>query len=661
MRNRAADRVKFWLERFLLRGPQYRLLFIAAVIGLMSVVAGALVLPSGTFDSWGEAIWWAFLRLSDPGYLGDDEGAWVRGVSTVLTVSGYVVFLGSLVAIMTQWLNATITRLESGLTPVTRSHHVLVLGWTNRTVAIIREMLLSEARVRRFLHLRGARQLHIVVLCEEVTPALRQDLLEQLGDLWDEGRITLRTGSALRVEHLERADFLHAGVILVPRADFGEEGAVALDARTVKTLLSISEAARGAAMAPPYLVAEIFDVRKLALARRAYGGPLELVASDAAIARLLAQNVRHPGLSLVYRELLSQEGEGNEIYLPEGDPFVGVPVENLASAFPLGVVLGVVRWQGNRIRTHLNPPPGLLVEEGDRIVVVARRFEDARAPNLGRPSPTSRGEPGTLVPHSGVRRILILGWSHKVPALLSELSTYRGEAFEVDVLSTVASERRETSLRGYTFDGERVRVRHLHGEYAVHSEVMALGPLRYDSVILVGGDRHRSPHEADARTVLGALLLKELTAKRERAPSLLVELLDPENAALLEGGRSEVLVTPILVSHVLAQVALRRELRAVFEELFTAGGPELLFRDPQEYGMSGSASFREISAIASQRGETALGISRVRTPAGTAEGDLPISGATSLNLNPDPSRRWELDQVRFVVLATYADPARDEA
>ena len=74
--------------------------------------------------------WWAFLRLTDPGYLGDDEGNWRRVVSTWLTVSGYVLFMGTLIAILTQWLNRTMRALEQGLTPITvRGAHCGARQW----------------------------------------------------------------------------------------------------------------------------------------------------------------------------------------------------------------------------------------------------------------------------------------------------------------------------------------------------------------------------------------------------------------------------------------------------------------------------------------------------------------------------------------------------
>jgi ion channel POLLUX/CASTOR len=678
MARRTRDHFKFWLERFLLRGPQYRLLFIAAVIGLLSVAAGILVLPSGTFDSLPEAVWWAFLRLSDPGYLGDDEGLFIRAVSTGLTVSGYVVFLGSLVAIMTQWLNSTMARLESGLTPVTRTDHVLILGWNNRTVPVVEELLRSEERVRRFLRHHGARSLQIVILAEEVTPALRQDLREQLGELWDERRITLRTGSSLRTEHLERGDFRNAAVILIPGTDFGAGGSVNLDARTIKALLSIDAASMGKGgglaghrdSAPPrgaksseddrpYVVAEIFDSRKRALAKRAYGGPLELVSSDAAIARLLAQNLRHPGLSHVYNELLSN-GEGNEIYLPEAEELVGHPVEDLHAAFPHGVVLGVVRPEGHRIRPHLNPGPGFRVEPGDRIAVMAPSWGDVRGPFRRAPAPLPRGARESPPPHEGTRRILLLGWGHKAPALLRELGTYADQRFEVDVLAQLSPERRESQLNRYGLTDQRVPVRQLEGDYTVHSELLRLDPLSYDGIVLLGSDWLPTGPEADARTILGALLLQEITQKRERRPGILVELLDPENVTLLGRGGLEVVVTPMLVSHILSQVALRRELRAVFDELFTAGGAEVVFRPGQGLGLDGLVGFTDLQRATCARGETLMGI---RLTAGPTEGSGEASGegsggsgdgagAGGLFLNPSRDLRWPVEALEVVVLAT---------
>ena len=126
---RLFDRAKFAIERWLVRGTWHRVALVALLILSISLLGGILVIVFGHgFGDLREATWWSFLRLSDPGYLGDDEGIARRSISTVVTVLGYVLFLGLLIAILTQWLNELLSGLEAGVTPVAVSDHVIVLG-----------------------------------------------------------------------------------------------------------------------------------------------------------------------------------------------------------------------------------------------------------------------------------------------------------------------------------------------------------------------------------------------------------------------------------------------------------------------------------------------------------------------------------------------------
>jgi hypothetical protein len=64
------------------KGAHYRLLFAVALIGLVSVAAGTLAMKvDGGSRHWSDAVWWAFLRLTDPGYLRDDVGVIRRLIS----------------------------------------------------------------------------------------------------------------------------------------------------------------------------------------------------------------------------------------------------------------------------------------------------------------------------------------------------------------------------------------------------------------------------------------------------------------------------------------------------------------------------------------------------------------------------------------------------
>lgn len=657
---RIRDRVRFLLERLVVRGAHYRLLIIAAAIGLVSMLGGALVVgfdaaPGMTLP---QAIWWAFLRLTDPGYLGDDRGVLLRIISTVLTVAGYVIFLGALIAILTQWLNERLRALEAGLTPLALNDHILILGWTNRTHVVVRELLLSEERVRRFLERRGARGLRIAVLAENVTSSLRQELRDRLGPLWSEGQLLLRSGSPLRVEHLRRVDFAHAGAVILPAADFAAGGAANADTHVIKTLLSMTShpaiTDRGEL---PLVVAELFDSRKVPVARRAYGGRIEVLASDSLISRLIAQNVRHPGLSRVYSELLTH-GRGNEIYIRDV-PAAGAAGQTLGEVgarLPHAVVLGVISSDGDPQVPRLNLPDAHVLSGTERLVLIARGFRHTVPLERPEPDPAPRAALLPMGHGSGrprQRRVLIMGWSHKVPALLREFDAYPGESFEVTVLSTIPLAQRQAALERYGGESQRVRTQQLEADYTAPHDLERVHPESYDSVVLLGSDRLGTGEEADARTILGYLLVRELLGGARR-PHIIVELLDAGNTALFRRRAGEVIVSPLLLSHMLAQVALRRELRGVFDELFGPGGAEIELAAAGSIGLAGTRlSFRELERAARATGRTALG---VRSHAESGD-----ESAGAIHLNPAREHQWTLTAEDEVILLTAGARAAERS
>lgn len=634
---RARDRFRFVLERFLLRGTVFRLLFVAALVGLTSVVGGLVIAEAGVGEeSLSESVWWSFLRLTDPGYLGDDHGPVRRTVSTILTVLGYMLFMGALVAILTTWLQRTIDGLQSGLTPIAQNDHLLIIGWNSRTTTVLREILESEGRVRRFLELHGARRLSLVLLSEEVTPRLRQELHDRLGGAWRGDQITLKAGTPLRITHLRRVDFRRAAAIIVPGNPRGVGGAGGADAATIKALLSMSTHGRqlGSGDDLPLVVAEVFDGRKARIARRAYGAEIEVVGSDELMGALMAQTVRHPGLNEVYDDLLTHTG-GSAMFIREVPTAAhGRRFGELGAMFGTAAVVGIVRPHELSFTAMLAPDPDTRVEPTDRLAIIARHFE-ASAPK-GKPRaatteiatpPTARGKPKL--------RMLVVGFNHTAPSLLGELDRYDWESAEVDVLSAVSVEDRERASRGRP-PLTRLAVHHHVGDRAIAAEFAALPLDDYRTIVVLASDRAPTPAEADAGSIVTYLLLRDLLQGRHQMPRLVVELVDPTNARLFAGDDAEVIVSPIVIGRILAQVTLRRELRAVYDELLGHRGADVAFRRPDLYGFErgGEHAFGELSDAVAARGEVLVGVRRAD-----------LDGRGSVVLDPDRHKRWEVAQL----------------
>jgi len=577
----------------------------------VSVRRAGRTLGTESFSQEGEAIWWAFLRLTDPGYLGDDQGMFKRALSSVLTVLGYVLFMGSLIAIMTQWLNAKLRALESGLTPIAQNGHILILGWTNRTAAVVRELIRSEGRLKRFLkRLGNKRSLKIVIMVEDVTPELVLELEEEVGPGdWNPNRVIFRSGTPLRIEHLRRVDFANAAAIILPGADFAYGGADASDTRIVKTLLNIANHGKSEPGEPlQLLTTEVFDRRKVSVAEATYSGPLEVLASNAFVAQLMAQNLRHPSLSQVYSELLSHN-EGSEVYVRESNQFAGRPIRELRCLFPQTVILGLCRPDGKRFRPMLNPAGDTVLESGDRIVFLADSYEDCEednpvvdaAPDASR---TNRGKEA-MSDHN----VLIVGWNHKIPTLLEALDHRSSEHFRVTILSSLSREAREQDIQRDGITLSRIEMVYHQADTTVQTAYDKVDPAEYDSILFAASDRFQSGEESDATTILRYLVMMEVVGGRPR-PKILVELMDPENVSLLPEG-VESIVSPVLLSHMLAQVALRRELHTVFDHLFGPEEADISLSPASRYGVAGKElTFGALQDLIFTGDETVMGLRR---------------------------------------------------
>ena len=608
MPRRLTNRAKFHIERLFLRGAHYRLLVIAVLIGLVSYLGGKLVFADGGFNSESEAVWWAFLRLTDPGYLGDDEGTFKRFISTIVTVLGYVLFLGALIAIMTQWLNRTIDTFERGLTPIAHDDHIVILGWTNRTAKIVSELMMSGDRLERFLARLGKRRLHIAILAEEKASVLVQELRERLGSLYDERRITVRTGSLLRLDHLERVDFVNASVIVLPGTDFAKDGTLQSDARVIKALLAISTFAQNKDKLP-FLVAEIFDPRKERVARRAYAGDVEVVASRAVVGRLIAQCLLHPGMSRVHDAMLTRSGEAR-VFIREAEALAGKRYGSALERYDRALLLGVTRKEQSRVQAILCPDDDFEIAATDRLVVLAPDYEHTQ-PLAATPADSAPAADAEPSPPStrGNRRVLVLGWSRKLPAIIVELSRYRQADFDLVIVSRLSIKKRAARLARVGLP-ETINIKHLELDYTLAEEIAALEPHTYDNVLLVASDWWGSSDATDARTLVGCMVLAEVLENAEPRPRVLVELLDPENEPFAQTVADDLLVTPLVLSYQLAQAALRRELGAVFDELFGPGGAELASFPPERFGIVGSTVFANLVERGRRRGELVIGVRR---------------------------------------------------
>jgi hypothetical protein len=136
--------------------------------------------------------------------------------------------------------------------------------------------------------------------------------------------------------------------------------------------------------------------------------------------------------------------------------------------------------------------------------------------------------------------------------------------------------------------------------------VLGHGP--FDHMLLLCERDAYSVNEADARTLLTLMLVREATKSSAGAENILTELLEP-NAVDLGGGASDsdFIVSQKLISLLMAQLSESPQLAAVFADLFDSGGAHVALHPAERYVPLGAVTFGEVIAAARDWGVVAIG------------------------------------------------------
>ncbi|MEV6803618.1 NAD-binding lipoprotein [Streptomyces sp. NPDC051132] len=625
-------RVRYWFDSTLARGA-------SALVGWMLLVCLAVVVPASAVLVWTDpgapasltgrlaAVWHLTgqtLRL------GGDRGTPLRVTLSVLLALVALLYVSTLVGLITAALTERLGALRRGRSTVLETGHAVVLGWSEHVFTVVGELVAAHANQRRAA---------VVVLADRDKSAMEEALGTKVRPA-GRTRLICRSGPTTDPAVLALTSPATAGAVLVLPHDEPDA-----DAGVVKTLLALRAALAGET-ARPLVVAAVRDERYRLAARLAAGPGGIVLESDTVTARLIVQAARRPGLSLVHRELL--DFAGDEFYLVGEPALAGRPFGEALLSYPASSVVGIMRGD----TPLLNPPPQTALVPGDLLVVISRDDDTARRDDC---SGLVEADAVASGPATAVRpeRVLLLGWNRRAPLVLEQLRRRArpGSAVDVVVHDRAATVRQvsEADAPG----GAGLALTLYEGNTARPETLRRLDVHSYDSVIVLGQDPApgRPAEDPDDRTLVTLLLLRQLEEATGRALPVVTELVDDRNRGLAPvGPGADVIISGQLIGLFMAQISQNRHLAAVFEELFSAGGAGVHLRPAPDYVLPGrETSFATVVAAARRRGECAIGY--------RDHGDALTSPGYGLRINPPKAERRLWSAADEVVVVGGEGPA----
>jgi voltage-gated potassium channel Kch len=587
------QRLRYQFDNLMSRGTPALIIGLFVISLLVIVVAAFIIsvfslrqLDSSDTLSFGEAFWESLMRTLDSGTMGGDTGTGFRLVMLFVTLGGIFV-VSTLIGVLSNGIEDQMDRLRKGRSKVLENNHTLVLGWSAQIFTILNELMTAN---------ENQSNARIVVLADKDKVEIEDEIRERV-EVKGKTRIICRSGSPIDPNDLEITSPHSAKSIIVLPPENSDP-----DTDVIKTVLAITNNPRRR-VEPYHIVTQIRDAKNMDVLKLVGDkDDVQAILTGDLIARVVAQTSRQSGLSVVYTELMNFGGD--EIYFKHEPALVGKTFGEALLAYEDSCLMGL-RKADRKIL--LNPPMDSLIENGDQIFALSADDDTIRLSGLSLPpinEAAIHSNGSALNPQP--EKCLILGWNRSGTTIVHELDNYVAKGSQLTVVADIYNIEKQIRAQGGRLRNQTLTVR--EGETTDRDLLNELGIADYDHVIVLAYSTLEA-QEADAKTLVTLLHLRDMAEKDETPFSIVSEMLDLRNRELAEATQvDDFIVSEHLVSLMMSQLSENAELMDVFTDIFDPEGSEIYLKPIGHYVVTGEPiSFHTVVEAARRRGEIALG------------------------------------------------------
>lgn len=569
-------------------------LIVITIAATVISLGGKPLAPEGSPErmTFVEAAWESLMRTFDAGTMGSDAGWGFRLVMLFVTIGGIFV-VSTLIGVLTAGVEGKLEQLRKGRSQVLEKGHILILGWSPLIYTILSELMIANS---------NQRNARIVVMAAKDKVEMEDEIRERIKWIGST-RIICRAGNPIDLNDIEITSPHDAkSVIILPPA--GNDP----DTQVIKTILALTNNPNRRE-APYHIVTQIRDEKNLEVVRMV--GQRDLVQATLAgnlIARLTAQTSRQSGLSLVYTELLNFDGD--EIYFTSEPGLIGKTYAEALMAYETSTVLGLKK---RSMGASMNPPMDTLIEQDDQLFALSEDDDTLLLSGLGSyPVDETAIHKVHSARRPGPEKCLVLGWNRWANVIIRELDHYVPSGSQVLVVAdpNVSTETAHIEKLLDLECGKLVNqdVKFQEGDTTDRDLLERIKAADFDHVLVLSY-AGLDAQEADAKTLVTLLHLRDIATRDETPFSIISEMLDLRNRELAEVARvDDFIVSDHLISLMMAQLAENPDLNAVFTDLFDPEGSEIYLKPASEYVETNRpVNFYTVLEAARRRGETAIG------------------------------------------------------
>ncbi len=620
------ERIKYTFDNIMSKGTISAILllllisfiivvFIATSISLMNIY------PEGEKDlNFFEAVWISMTRTLDPGTMGEDSGWSFRLMMFLATAYG-IVMISTFIGLVSNGILTKIIELRKGRSRVLEKGHILILGWSSKIFTIISELIIANENQQNPI---------IVILADKDKVKMEDELKEKIPKRKNT-KIICRSGDSINISDLEIGN-PHTTKSIILLDNHKKDS----DAEIIKVILALISN-RKKRNTPYHITAEIENKKNLDVAKMVGREEVELILSDEFISRIMVQTSRQSGLSIVYTDLL--DFAGDEIYFQEEPKLVGKTFKEALFLYDNSSLIGIQKPDDNVL---LNPPLDTIIEKGTKVIAISEDDDTVVISNkifpINKNAIINEDYPGLA--HG---KILILGWNRKARIIIRELATYSSSIPSIMVVAEI--DNLEDTIAKLNEDLPSTHIEYQIADTTDRDVLENLEINDYEHLILLSYQDNYKTQQADAKTLITLLHLRNIGEKWGMVLNIVSEMLDVKNMELASvTSADDFIVSDDIISMIISQVSENKYLMQIFEQLFKAEGNEIYLKPAIGYVKPDQEiDFYTVLASALNKNEIAIGY-RITIHQRDKEMNYGVV------LNPVKSEKFSLSSIDFVIV-----------
>jgi len=584
-------KIRYKFDNLMAKGP-VALIGWLGILSLVLVVTAAMILTitgltqdDGETMNFIEAAWKSLMRTLDPGTMGGDTGWGFRVVMLGVTLGG-IFIVSTLIGVLASGISNKLDELRKGHSFVVEKGHTLILGWSEKIFPIISELLIANENQKSPV---------IVILGHKDKVEMEDEVKLRIPDTKNT-RIICRSGSTIDMNDLEIVNPHDSRSIIILSPEGSDP-----DISVIKTILALTNNPNRR-KEPYHIVAEISDNHNKGVAEMIASGEVTLVHTEDLISRVIAQSCRQSGLSVVYTELL--DFDGDEIYFQDEPALKGRSFKDAVMSYEDSAIIGIKKNDGTAV---INPPMDTVFVSGDKVIAISKDDDTINLNSNSTPDIDSAAITSGKPVNAGVEHTLILGWNSKACSIAKELDNYLGNGSTLTIVAE--GDGIEGRIGQLKSELKNQTTELLSGNISDRALLDSLKLEKYNHIILLCYSDQMPEQEADSKSLITLLHLRNIEQKTGHDFTIVSEMMDIRNKELAEVTEADdFIISNKLISLMLSQLSENKDLKAVFDDLFDADGSEIYVKPVTDYVTAGTAvNFYTLCESAARKGETAIG------------------------------------------------------